>query len=350
MIRIVERSSLDEACYNSLQIRVHPQPIYTSLKFIDAIAKHTNSKVFFVVSTESGTITASLPFCIRSGVYGPVINSLPFFGSHGGVTTLRTKPSHSKEVIDALVAHARAIDCAAITVIEPLFNREPQEIFKDFDYRDSRIGLYNEVHRESSSEDIMKSFDSRARNSIRKALGSGIEVVKSHSLESIEFLARSHVENMNSLGRKAKDKSFFFEFLHQIPNDNWIILEAHLKEERIASLLLIFTPDIIEYFTPVTVDEHKRIQPMSLLIFQGFLFAKEKQIRYWNWGGTWMNQDGVYKFKKQWNPKETKYFYYTKILNLGILGVDSRTLLETYPFFYVYPMNQTINPGNFRFD
>jgi hypothetical protein len=307
--------------------------------FLDAIASHTKSKIFFVVSTEGDKINATLPFCVYSGVYGPVINSLPFFGSHGGIITLEKTLSLSKEIVDALLLYARSIDCVAITIIEPLFNRVPEEIFKEFSYRDSRIGLYNEVVHNCDSEGIVQSFDSRARNSIRKAIKSGVNVVESHSSESIEFLARVHFENMTSLGRKAKSKFFFTEFLRQLPQENWIILEAFLGEERIASLLLIFTSDIVEYFTPVTLSEHKQIQALSLLILHGFLFAKEKQIRYWNWGGTWRDQEGVYKFKKQWNPKETEYSYYTKVLDETILNIDGQTLMSAYPFFYVYPMD-----------
>jgi hypothetical protein len=344
MIDIVERSSLDEAGYRCLQLQVKPNPIYSNLNFLDAIASHTNSKLLFVVSTDGGKIDATLPFCIYSGVYGPVINSLPFFGSHGGITSLDKNVSKSKEIIDALVAFARTIDCAAVTVIEPLFNREPQGTYKDFDYRDSRIGLYNEVDYESDSEAIIKSFDSRARNSIRRAIKSGIKVVQSQSSESIDFLAQIHFENMTSAGRKAKSKKFFVEFLRTIPKGDWIILEAHLEEERVASLLLIFTSDIVEYFTPVTLAEHKHLQPMSLLILHGFVFANQKQIRYWNWGGTWMTQSGVYKFKKQWNPRETEYSYYTKIFNQRILDVDAQSLMSAYPYFYVYPVNGTSNP------
>jgi hypothetical protein len=340
VISIVERSSLDEDGYNCLLLQVKPQPIYTNLKFIDAIASYTDSKAFFVLKSESGRIKAALPFSIYSGVYGRVINSLPFYGSHGGITALEKSYIQSKEMIDALLEYAESVDSVAVTVIEPLFNRDSQEIFKDFDYRDSRIGMLNEVDCNGNVESIMASFSPRARNSVRKAMQSGLKVVESQSPESIEFLARIHFENMTSAGRKAKSKNFFTEFLSQIPEDNWVIIEAHLEGERVASLLLIFTSDVIEYFTPVTLTVYKQLQPLSLLILHGFLFATKKKIRYWNWGGTWTNQEGVYKFKKQWNPIESTYFRYTKILRQTILDIDTPTLMSAYPHYYVYPINQ----------
>ena len=339
---------MDEDGYNCLLLQVQPQTIYTNLKFIDAIASYTDSKTYFVVKSEKGRIKAILPFSIYSGAYGSVINSLPFFGSHGGITAIEKSWIQSKEMIDALLEYAGSVDSVAVTVIEPLFNRDFQEIFKDFDYRDSRIGMLNEVECNGNVESIMASFSSRARNSIRKAMKSGLEVVESRSPESIEFLARVHLENMTSAGRKAKSEKFFVEFLSNLPEDNWVIIEAHLEGERVASLLIIFTPDVVEYFTPVTLNVYKQLQPLSLLILNGFLFATKKKIRYWNWGGTWTNQEGVYKFKQQWNPIESAYFRYTKILRQTILDIDVPTLMSAYPHFYVYPINQIDVSGSTR--
>ena len=164
-----------------------------------------------------------------------------------------------------------------------------------------------------------------------------MKVVKTHSLESINFLAKIHVENMTSLGRKAKSEEFYFEFLSQLPIENWVILEAHLEEETIASLLLIYSSDFVEYFTPVTLSEYKHLNPMSMLILHGFVLATKMKISFWNWGGTWLNQEGVYKFKKQWNPMEIKYTYHTTVLKPPILDVEADFLMSSYPFFYIYP-------------
>jgi lipid II:glycine glycyltransferase (peptidoglycan interpeptide bridge formation enzyme) len=338
MISVIERNSLDEKAYSELIRQAAPQPIYRNLNFLDAIAKHTNSKLHFVVSLENGCFNAVLPFCIYAGKFGSVINSLPFFGSHGGIISPQNSITLEKAVIDTLQVYAKKNDCIAITLIESLFEGKPQEIYKDFDHQDSRIGLYNEILFSNSTEEILKGFQSRARNGIRKATKSGIEVFESRSQESIEFLARVHFESMTSSGRKAKSKNFFFEFLSEIPEDNWVILEARLNEEQVASLLLLYTSDFVEYFTPVTLAEYKQMQPLSLLILHGFIFARDMRIGFWNWGGTWTSQTGVYEFKKQWNPKETRYNYYTSVLKQSILDIDPQDLMLAYPFFYVYPI------------
>ena len=39
----------------------------------------------FIVARKQKEITGIIPFFIKRSVYGNVINSLPFFGSHGGI-------------------------------------------------------------------------------------------------------------------------------------------------------------------------------------------------------------------------------------------------------------------------
>jgi hypothetical protein len=62
-------------------------------------------------------------------------------------------------------------------------------------------------------------------------------------------------------------------------------------------------------------------------------------IYYWNWGGTWLTQNGVYNFKKKWGTKDLRYFYYTIVLDRGILSLTKEELLAAYSHFYVIPFN-----------
>jgi hypothetical protein len=339
MITIVKRELIDEIQYNNLLRRSSPSFIYSELFFLDAIASYLECEVNFILRIDGDEITAALPFCVCYGEFGPVINSLPFFGSHGGVINLNKGLSDTKEIIDTLSRFSREIGCASLTLIESYLSKEPQEAFSDFQYRDSRIGLYNKLNSLMSREEILNSFETRARTSIRKALKSGLTFRESKSDNSIDFLATVHIEYMNSIGGKAKSKEFFTTFLDKLPRQNWVILEAYFEEKRVASLLLIYNSDVIEYFTPVALPEFKKFQPISLLVYAGFEFAIRENISLWNWGGTWMSQKGVYQFKKQWKPIEATYSYYCQVLNPLILETRQDAINLAYPYFYVYPFD-----------
>ena len=76
---------------------------------------------------------------------------------------------------------------------------------------------------------------------------------------------------------------------------------------------------------------------MSLLIFEAMQEAVGRGILYWNWGGTWLNQSGVYRFKSRWGTHDVPYYYYVKVYNDKVLNYSKDTLLEQFPYYYVVP-------------
>ena len=79
---------------------------------------------------------------------------------------------------------------------------------------------------------------------------------------------------------------------------------------------------------------------MALLIHEAMKDAAVRGYQYWNWGGTWLTQSGVYDFKKKWGTKDYPYYYYTQVNNEKILYLRKEDLLETFPGFFVVPFNQ----------
>lgn len=59
----------------------------------------------------------------------------------------------------------------------------------------------------------------------------------------------------------------------------------------------------------------------------------------WNWGGTWITQEGVYNFKKKWGTEDYPYYYYNKIYDKKILEIEKQELLEEFEYFYVIPFS-----------
>jgi lipid II:glycine glycyltransferase (peptidoglycan interpeptide bridge formation enzyme) len=110
---------------------------------------------------------------------------------------------------------------------------------------------------------------------------------------------------------------------------------ADLNGTLIAALLLLYFNRTVEYYTPVVRMGYRTLQPLSLLIFTAMKDALRRGFIYWNWGGTWLTQDGVYRFKSRWNTRDYPYYYYTTIYRNSILKLTKQKLLEEYPYFYV---------------
>ena len=60
---------------------------------------------------------------------------------------------------------------------------------------------------------------------------------------------------------------------------------------------------------------------------------------WWNWGGTWLSQEGVYRFKSRWGTKDMPYRYFTSVHNPEILKVSPAELLAWYPSFFTVPFS-----------
>jgi hypothetical protein len=340
MISILEREKIDKEAYIRLIANCENTLIYTDLNYLDAISEYTKSELYFVVDVVDREIVSALPFCIYFGSYGPVINSLPFYGSNGGIISRNKKISNFNLIIDKILEFAKENRCVSVTIIESPLNPAFDYDFNRFNYRDSRISLLNYFDHNMKSSDLMESFEDPRPRNIRRAIKTGVEVKESHTIESIEFLAKTHYQNISSIGGIPKNYDFFQFITARLPTNQWVILDALYDGIRIASLLLLYSEDVIEYFTPVNLPEFRHLQAQSLLIFTGMRFAIANKIYIWNWGGTWNTQKGVYDFKKKWGPMELKYNYYCAILEESILYKSKTSLIEQYPYFYVLPFSE----------
>ena len=95
----------------------------------------------------------------------------------------------------------------------------------------------------------------------------------------------------------------------------------------------------IEYFTPVICTTHRNLQPLALLVFEAMKDAITHGYAFWNWGGTWLTQDGVYNYKKKWGTVDYSYYYYTSVYDTSILEYTAEQLLAQYPYYYVLPFS-----------
>jgi hypothetical protein len=65
----------------------------------------------------------------------------------------------------------------------------------------------------------------------------------------------------------------------------------------------------------------------------------------WNWGGTWVSQLGVYRFKSRWNTTDARYRYFIKEYQPDAFRDRQRgELLDAYPFFYAIPFHLLATP------
>ena len=317
-------------------LRRHEESLfYYSLKFKDFLRSLLGCQEDYLVAVKEGQVAGILPLMSIEGKYGRVYNSLPYFGSNGGII------ADGEEAFKALTEECNKRMCdsrvAAATIISnPLLEQDYSTI--EYDLTDTRISMLTSLKTSNPSAEILSRIDSTARRNIKKALGSGIEVRIANN--ETDFLKDIHQQSMAAIGGRVKSDVFFKLFpQHFTPGEDYNLYVAEKEGKLVAALLLFYYHKTAEYYIPVTKEEYRPYQPMSLILLQAMVDASQRDYLWWNWGGTWVTQEGVYRFKKKWATTEGRYTYYTKVNNEEIYSLSPKSILEEYGHFYVIPFN-----------
>jgi len=320
---------------------------YVSLEYKHLLENYLNVKSIYILVKKGNEIIGCLPLMQSSNnTYGAILNSLPFYGSNGGFLIdknhlIKEGTQIMRLMLKSLLSYIKKNNIGAITLITSPFDNLSKEFLEDnfkFTFSDFRIGQITPLP--AKSDDLMAKFENPRPRNIRKAIKSKVKIRQSNSNEDFDFLASTHQQNIQSIGGQSKTKLFFEYIKKIIPKEKYTIFVAEIEGKRVAALLLFYFNKTVEYFTPCTVFEYRNLQPSSLLIYEAMKDAIEKKLKYWNWGGTWESQKGVYEFKKKWGAEDKKYFYYSKILNFNIYKQSTDELMKLYPNFYIYPFNK----------
>ena len=351
-IQVERLTPQKENAYLDLLYASEGNLLYTSLFYRDLIVAQTGAQSnYLVAENEQGQLIGALPLMdYEHPRFGPVINSLPYYGSNGAVMAHPELSQTQKEkvyqqLLHAAEAYARDRHCAAMTLISNPFDRNYETWLAthfNHDHQSNRIGQITPlpVNGPSLASDVLKLFSEPRPRNIRKAIKSKVSVRKSHDLNDLLFLHSVHVENINAIGGKPKERSFF-ERIHQtVPAEHWTLYMAEREGERVAGLLVFAFNKTVEYYTPATVVAYRNLQPSALIIYQAMIEAAKAGNKYWNWGGTWNTQHGVYNFKRRWGTIDSRYAYFTKVFNRELLEQSPETLLQAYPDIYVLPFDQ----------
>lgn len=345
----------EEPQWESFIASVQGSQISHTIRWRDFCAELLGAQpVYLVAREEEGAVRGALPAFLQQGKYGPVLNSLPFFGTNGGIVAAESDSALFRALIEAWETVSREEGCISSTIITSPFDQR-QDFFKalcQYAPSDSRIGQITPLCvGEEFEARLFASFSSSCRRNIRKAEKSGLRVEQRSDEEAWTFLESTHRRNMEVIGGQAKPERFFqLVGKHFVFGEDYRLYVCLSGQEMVSALLLFYFNGTVEYFIPAVLPEYRALAPQSLVIFRAMLDAVEDQYLYWNWGGTWKSQCGVYAFKKKWAAVDVVYYYYVKLHSRGkcLLKVTPQQLLQAYPYCYVFPFNDLVHNEKFQ--
>ena len=348
-VLVQELSAGAETQYTELVNGVSTSLLYHTLQYRDFLRSVlTGSKDRYLVAYENGRLVAALPAFIKYGIYGAVVNSLPFFGSNGAVVAAAgTGAAVKTALLEAYDEMCRAEKAVTSTIISNPLSADP-DVFKEYPatFQDLRIGQFTELPAvpagESLEDRLMSSFHPKTRNLVRKGLKSGYEIEHSDSDQALRRLQGLHEVNMRALNGPVKTWEICQALRRTFQYDrDYRVYTARKNGEIRAALLVLFHNRIVEYYIPAIQEEYRSEQPLSSLIFTAMGDAVKRGFRWWNWGGTRPALDGVYHFKSRWGTQDLNYRLYIKqhadVSHLK--SIPPAEISRQYPYFYVIPFN-----------
>lgn len=344
-----------------IQVRLlsdHEEPDYRAFvqENTKALFYHTNHYRLFLkkllaaderylLAYEDSQLRGVLPAFLVKGALGPCLNSLPFFGSNGGVLDIKGRKDIRHSLLQAFLDQAQKDRALSATIIASPFEDQPEtyESFFPEGPADYRIGQITRLTPQTDADEkvLTASFGPFTRRMIRKAMKKGCGVEEQNDQEAIGFLAKVHGENMSLKGGKEKPEAFFERLPHFFtPGKDYKIWVARLDGRMVAALLVFYYNRTVEYYIPAIVHDYRSHQPLSLIIFKAMQDAAARGFEYWNWGGTWPSQTGVYRFKKRWNSSDHLYGYYHALFDQSLLERSRREIEDACPYAYMLPFSQ----------
>jgi CelD/BcsL family acetyltransferase involved in cellulose biosynthesis len=336
VVEVERLTQAQEALYEQF-IEGRPEALlYHSLRYRELLQVMLGSRADYLAAWRGNRLVGILPLMHADGPFGQVINSLPFFGSHGGVI------AEDSEATEALWAAfrdraSRSEVCAASVIGNP-FDSQPDLLGSaGANLSDRRISQSTPLEGgDCFAEKLLDEIDGSARRNLRKAEVAGVRITIRN--DAVSFLADAHWAQMREIGGFPKPAAFFAAFPEILRGgEDYRLYVAELDGTPVAALLMFYFKRFAEYIMPVTAPGLRELQPSAALLFRAMSEAAAEGRRVWNWGGTWLNQTGVYRFKRKWGAQERIYEYAVVVNDPTLLDRSADELATAYPYFYVVP-------------
>jgi hypothetical protein len=309
----------------------HPEGlIYYTPVFRDYLVKMLGARSLGRLVLENGRVVGVMPLLALDGPYGTVINSLPFFGSNGGLLagTAEAEQTLRKEYQKLALGDDIAL---SVWISHPFIEVQSPA----HEYQDERIAQWTELTGEWV-RGVPGCIDPSARRNVGKAESSGILVREAP--DAMDFLEEVHRENMATIGGSAKPQDFFLSLPETMTyGRDWRLYVAERNGEKLAALLTFEAGRTVEYVMPAVRESARGLQPTAAILAKAMGDARNRGFTRWNWGGTWLTQEGVYRFKKKWGASERRYSYFIKLNDKSLLELTAKQLVDAYPWFYTLP-------------
>lgn len=294
MANIIEYSNLHESQWTNF-VDIRPNANIAHLpKWSGIIEKGLGHKPRYLLATDGNQISGILPlFEINIWALSRYIVSIPWI-DYGGVCAkdretemlLLSEAKHLAVARKAKYIELRSVEAGPyLTGMPNLFLRRDKVTFL--------LELENDL------DAMMKKFDGKLRNQIRKAQKSGLSI-EFGGIERLRDFYKIFAWRMHALGTPVWGIGFFKAILNAFPESAKFAL-IRMNDKYIAAGLVLSFKDRLYVPSAASYTEYLNYCPNQALYWGIIERACQQGYRYFDFGrSSW--DSPTFKFKKQWVP------------------------------------------------
>lgn len=312
-----------------------------------------------------------LPYAVKyHPAHGEVVNSLPWYGSHGGCLLRDTNDDDCRRAL--LGAFAERIRTPNVLCATLILSHEEEQHAKTYrqilapDHEDYRVGQVSRLDLSDGrpSEALMRSYRQKTRNLVRKGLRQNFSIqafsladIPPHqppcpggstktggnvdfdpAIDGWTFLQREHTAGMEAIGVRPKSPEQL-EAIRQAFGHNARLWTAQGETGLTAALLLLEHHKTIEYLVPVIRHDQRPFQPLSALIHTAQVDAAKRGKRWWNWGGSGHGGNSLHHFKTGFGARDQRYSYMTVCPPATLKQAEAKLPVwqQVFDWFFLFP-------------
>jgi len=254
---------------------------------------------YLFARNEEDKLCGILPlFQIKSALTGNRLVSLPFSHACGPI-------ADSKEILAQLVLRAedlcQELKCRylELRMMRPApLSLKVSEYFSTFVLELTEPEMvWTQLHQKG------------VRWAIGKARKNGVTVRVDNALNAMKNFDHLNKQTKRNLGVPAHPSRFLRNINHKLARFTKLYL-AEFEDKTVAGIVTLSFKDTVYYAYGASHNDYLKYYPNDLLVWQAIEESCNQGYRYFDFGKTAPDNEGLVRFKKHWGTKQRALYYY----------------------------------------
>ncbi len=272
-----------------------PSSIFHSPQWLQVLADTYGWKInAYVIVDDSGAPRAGIPFCRIADIMGGRIVSLPF-----------------SDYCDPLANDADSWELLADQLLKDHCPITVRCLHNDLPLADSRFPVAKEakwhgLDLRPELNDLWHKMHSSTHRAVRKSQREAVQIRLAETEQDLRAFFEMHLKiRKYKYGLLAQPYPFFQNiWRHFMEAQHGFLLLAVLGDRIVAGDLFLEWKETLYYKFNASTPEALSVRPNDLLIWEGIQHAKNRGLKYLDFGLSDIDQEGLVRYKRKFGTEE----------------------------------------------